>query len=166
MTMSCGRLNGPCLRRCSTMREARVGPTPGNRCNSSTEAVLTSMRPSFRGVEIDSAADGGARISARPKRKRATFVAQLRFMELVIWRIAVMEKRKTTQRDKETKGQREPEGGVFPFFVPLTLCPFVLKKLSSPTITLQLDRRFPSTRPRRADRARSIRRVSALGRSG
>src|SRR5262252_2492735 len=105
-------------------------------------------------------------MSARPKRKRATFVAQLRFMEHVLWRIAVMKKRKTTQRDKGSKGQREPQGGVFPFFIPLTLCPFVLKKLSSPTITPQLDRPFPSTRPRRADRARSIRRVSALCRSG
>jgi hypothetical protein len=43
-------------------------------------------------------------------------------MEHVIWRIAVMKKRQTTQRDKETKGQREPQGGVFPSFIPLTLC--------------------------------------------
>jgi hypothetical protein len=36
-----------------------------------------------------------------------------------------MKKRKTTQRDKGTKGQREPQSGVFPFFapfVPLSLC--------------------------------------------
>jgi hypothetical protein len=33
-----------------------------------------------------------------------------------------MQKRKTTQRDKGTKGQREPQGDVFPFFVPLILC--------------------------------------------
>jgi hypothetical protein len=43
-----------------------------------------------------------------------------------------MKKRKTTQRDKGTKGQREPQCGVFPFFASLILCPFVLKKLSSP----------------------------------
>lgn len=57
MMMSCGRLNGPCLRRCSMMREASAGPIPGNRSNSSVDAVLMLMRSSTEATTTEASAE-------------------------------------------------------------------------------------------------------------
>jgi hypothetical protein len=63
--------------------------------------------------------------------RRGAFPAVPKSEQHTTWKVKD-EKAKNNTKGQRNKGSNEPQGSVFPYFAPLVLCPFLLKKLSSP----------------------------------